>query len=423
MKKPAKNKKTAAVDRRVLMPEDLGSITTRDAAAECEPYAGDLRKHDVAAVWAGVETMFRSGLYPAISFSLRRRGRVLLKRAIGYSRGGFASEGIEPELCTPDTPVCLFSASKAVTAMLIHKLAEQGALGLDQPVADYLPAYAARGKGGTTLRHLLAHTAGIPRLPMKKADPKILLDWDQVIDLLCAAAPASPSGHEQSYHALTAGYILGEVAQRATGRGLPQLLREAFARPMGLDCFRYGLAPADRPRAALNYATGPRTWFPASWLARRVLGVGFEEATEISNTPEFMKAVIPAGNLYATADDAGAFYQMLLDKGRWRGKQILQPETIAAAVKPEGPLRWDGSLRVPVRFSAGFVLGERWIGLYGPRCQQAFGHLGFMNILTWADPERDISVSLLSTGKTLSLDSIGAMAPLLAAIGRLPRKK
>ena len=129
-------------------------------------------------------------------------------------------------------------------------------------------------------------------------------------------------------------------------------------------------------------------------------------------------AVIPAGNLYATADETSRFFQMMLNGGLWQGQRLFEEETIAQATRPVGRIGFDRTLLVPVRFTPGFIRGEKPFGLYGEKCHNAYGHLGFINIVCWADPDRDIAVGLLNTGKSLSPDSLPALGKLLWAISR-----
>ena len=402
----------------IAVPRDLASVT-HQGARETRPQDAELKAGSVDKIWRAVEAMYRTGLHPGIQLVVRRRGKVVLDRSIGHASGngpGDDAGGIKAPL-TPDIPVCLFSASKAVTAVLAHKMIEQGKFRLDDRVADYLPEYGVHGKGQTTVRELLAHRAGIPSLPVKEVDPKLLTDWEEVIRLLCGAKASSGAAQQQSYHAVTAGYIVGELVRRVSGRSLPQVLREELAEPLGCRHFTYGLPEAERETSlALSYSTGPRAMFPLNLVAKRALGVEFEALAPLSNTPDFLSAVVPAANIFSTADESSRFYEMLLCGGTFNGRRILKPETVAAAVQPAGKIQIDRTLLVPVRFSPGFILGERPFGLYGGSCAKAYGHLGFINIVCWADPERDISVALLNTGKSTAPTSIPSLGRVLWSV-------
>lgn len=407
-----------ATGRRVAVPDDLDDVVSIDRAAECDPKDVGLDPLRVEAVWEAVEDLYRTGLQPAMTLVVRRHGRIVLKRSIGCISGNVRGDDGPIVKMTPDTPISLFSASKAISALLVHKLVEQGKVRLEDHVADHIPKFAAKGKERVTVRQLLAHRAGIPLLPIQDPDPELLRHWDAIVDMLCAAKPADAKFQKQAYHALTAGFILGELVRRASKRELPELLREWIAAPLGATHLTYGLAPELRAQSPLNVFTGPKVFWPINSFARRILGVSFERATEASNSDAFLSGVVPAGNIYATADEASRVFQMLLDRGKWKGARVFNPEIVSEARRPVGPMQVDGMLRIPIRYSAGFMLGENPFGLYGPKCSQAFGHLGFIAVLCWADPSRDISVAFLNTGKSVSPMGVVKLARVLGAISR-----
>lgn len=409
---------------RVHIRRNLDLITDRNPA-EVAPEPLGLDSAATQAIHAPLLDLYRSGLHPGVQLCIRRRGEILYDRAIGYAAGVADDDPLQGARrpMMRDTPVCLFSASKAVTAILVHKCAEDGLVDLEARITDYIPEYGVNGKQNTLVRHLLAHQAGIPRIPMREPDPSLLWDWDRVVAALCAAQPVHGAGEHQAYHAITAGFILGELVQRVSGLTLNEYLARHFARPMGMQTFQYGLPRERHHEAARNAFTGPQLNAPLRMIARRALGADFERVPGISNSPEFMSAVIPAGNLYATAEEAARFFEMLRAGGRYQGKQLIAPETIARAVEPASRIRIDRSLLLPVRFSMGMVLGENPFGLYGPRCRGAYGHLGFMSIICWADPKRELSAALLNTGKTIAPSSVLRMGQLMRAIGtQIPRE-
>ena len=387
---------------RVIVPDSLNTITTH--GNEVDPHLGGLTQADTGAIWRATQNLYRTGMNPAISLCLRRRGELVLNRSIGYR----TSES--NELITPDTPVCLFSASKAVTAMLVHHLAEQKLIDLHDPVSRYIPEYAQHGKSRTAILHVLNHRAGLPRI-REKVEPEVLFDIERVKHMLFNAEPETPSGLTQAYHAITGGFILGELVERVLGEPLNTTLDRVIRQPMGMRYFRYGLEQ-DIP-VAENVVTGVRLLPPMSLFIKHAVGGTLEQVVDVSNDPRFRDIVAPAGNLYATAEEASRFFQMLLDGGRWGDKQIFHPDTVRTAVRGASrrPL-FDRSLMFPLRFSAGMMRGNPGISLFGPNATKAFGHLGFLTILCWADPQREISASLLTTGKGL----LGTHVPKLFAL-------
>lgn len=406
----------------VSVPKSLSQVTHINSKAETSPYDVNMTRDNVEAIWSSVESFYRTGLQPGLSLVIRKHGEVILDRAIGHARGneptnytGISSEKVP---LTTDTPICLFSASKAITAMLIHKLEEQGKLNINELVSKYIPEFGTNGKENVTISQVLSHRAGVPTIPIKNPDPSLLFRWTTVIDLINAGYARDADSANQAYHAITGGYVLGEIVQRVTGKPVNQFLQETISKPLGAKYLSYGLPEAQHALAAYNYSTGANPVFPVNILAKRALGIEFEKISNISNTPEFFNACIPAGNIYGTADEVSRFYQMMLNGGSWEGRQVFKPETIQKAIQPAGPLTLDGMLMIPMRFSNGFMLGEKLVSLYGTQAAKAYGHLGLINIVTWADPARDISVALLNTGKSLDPRSLPALGKILFSISK-----
>lgn len=404
--------------RLVHVPESLAGVTSIDRTSENG--RGGLPQRAIDSIWSSVEDLYRSGAYPAISFCLRRQGEVVLNRALGHSRGNGPADpkSADKVLAHAGTPICIYSASKAITAILVHKLAEEGSIDLEQRVSYYLPEFAAEGKRETTISQVLAHQGGFPmfELPAEDRDPKRLLDWDSCIELICAAEPSNKHGERLAYHAITGGFILGEIIQRVTGMSLNEYLDTRIRQPMGMHYFTFGLVPEHRANVALNYEAGQPIRFPISMILEKALSAPIAEVIEVSNSDIFLDAVVPAGNLYCTAEELSRFYQMLLNGGQWQGQKILKPATVARAIKPANKLRFDNTLKLPMRYSEGLMLGASPIGVYGPMTAQAYGHLGFMNVLGWADPARDISVGLLVTGKAVLGGHLIALSQLLTTL-------
>ena len=402
--------------RYVRVPQNLHTVTHIDDGAECDPRDVGMSAKGVAAIWNATEQLYRSAVHPAITLVVRRRGQIVIKRAIGAVRGNLIGDDEPLVPLTTDTPICLFSASKVISALLVHKLVDQGRLSLDDYVAAHLPEFAAHGKGAVTVRQLLAHRAGIPAIPMAQPSVELLRDWDNIVALLCAAKPISQRFQRQAYHALTSGFIIGDLVRRVSGRELPELMQEWIAAPLGCTHLTYGVAPALRAQVPDNIGTGRKPFWPITKFIENIVGVPFEQAVAASNTDIFLSSVVPAGNIYASADDVSRVFQMLLNGGEFNGVRVFKSETVADAIRPFGNIQFDGTMLMPIRFSAGFMLGESPVGLFGPMTRSAFGHLGFISVLGWADPKRDISVALLNNGKTFSPIGMARWAQLINSI-------
>ena len=383
----------------INVPKNLSSVSTLNLSEEVEPELAGMTRAGIDALWSGVEAYYKTGVHPGIALCIRRKGKIILKRAIGHVDCGPGDDSQDTPLLSPDTPICQFSASKAVTAMLVHALVENGQIHLKDPVSHYIPEFGANGKENITIEHVLSHRSGFPSVP-NDIETKVLFDFNEVVRLICESEPKSLPGHTVAYHAITGGFILGELIKRVTGMNIREFLRKTIKYPLGFKYFNYGADGHDIKDIAVNYSTGLPVVFPFSTLFRYSLGRPWNEIVEISNQPQFLEAIIPAGNLIATADEMSQFFQLLLNGGSINGTRIFEPLTVKRALLEAAQIRLDKTMvLLPMRYSAGMMLGSNPVSLFGPFTPQAYGHWGFFNSFSWADPEREIAVSLLNTGK------------------------
>lgn len=306
-----------------------------------------------------------------------------------------------------DTLQVVFSATKSATAACAHLLAQRGQLDLDAPVARYWPEFAAAGKDRIPVRWLLSHQAGLPVLdePVPLADA---LAWHPVVDALAAQAPVWEPGARHGYHAMTYGFLVGEVVRRACGRTLGRFFAEEIAAPLGLD-FWIGLPVAEQPRvgrlvgqpANPDDGDGPAAptidldalpesvremvavFTDPNSLAVRSLTV----TTELldSNDPAVWAAELPAVNGICTARSLARFYAGLI--GEVDGVRLLDPETLAVATAEQAS-GVDEVLRIPTRPALGFGRPEREVPWWSPT---SFGHPGHGGCLGYADPETGVA--------------------------------
>jgi CubicO group peptidase (beta-lactamase class C family) len=267
-----------------------------------------------------------------------------------------------------------------------------------------------------TIEHVLTHRAGVPNMPPEQMRLENLAHPERIVRLLCAARPTWTPGRRLAYHAITGGFILGEIVRRVTGRDIRTVLEQEILRPLGFRWMRYGVKARDVGRVARAAFTGPGLLPPVAALSRRALGVDFAAVPELANDPRYLQAIVPAGNVVANANELSRFYQLLLDEGELDGVRIFEPRTIHRATSEQSYLELDLTLGVPTRYSMGFMLGG--FGFYGPDTAHAFGHLGFINIVGWADPERDLAVALTNSGKPLFFPEIYFLLAIMRQIGR-----
>ena len=384
--------------RGIDIPSDFGSITSIDYENEVPPGESGLSEEETAAIWDATQEFYRKGMHPLISICLQRGGKTVLNRSIGYHSGDDASD--DAVVADFNIPVCMFSASKVISAVLLHLLAEQNKIHLLDPVCHYIPAFAAGGKANINIYQLLAHRAGVPGLGEDVA-PELLYNREEALARICAAETSDKKGRNPAYHAITGGFIIDELIRVTTGLTIQQYLDRYIRKPMGMKYFRYGLTARDFKKAAVHRSTGLPVTGRFGTAISNVLGLEYEKIVEFSNSADFGGAVLPSANLYCTAEESTRFFQMLLDNGRYKGKQILAPLTVYRAVQEAGKAQMDGSLILPLRYSPGFMMGGGFLSLYGRDCNFAYGHLGLSNIICWADPERDIAVSILNSGKPI----------------------
>ena len=405
---------------RTYPPEE---VTTR-SPEEASPRSVGLEPGDVEDIWRAVVRYYRVGIQPSIAMCMRRRGMVVLDRAIGHARGNGPEDPADAPkiLATPATLFNFFSGSKAVTAMLVHLLDERGALRLDDPVAEYIPAFSRHGKEGITIRHVLNHRAGIPSLPPGTMHLDLLADPDEIIRILCDEKPSSAPGRDLAYHAITGGFLLAEICLRTTGRDIRRFLEEEIRQPLGFEHVSYGVRREDLSRLARESFTGLPPVFPFSLLVKRALGLSLEEVVAFANDDRFLTGIIPSANIIGNANEICRFFELLLRGGTLDRTRIFDRRTVVRAVIEQSYHEIDKIIMLPVRYGVGFMLGSETLSFYGPNTPRAFGHIGFTNVIAWADPERDISVAIMNNGKPLVTPEVLLWLNIMRVIaGRVPR--
>ncbi|WP_163509394.1 serine hydrolase domain-containing protein [Fodinicola acaciae] len=309
-----------------------------------------------------------------------------------------------------DSLTVLMSATKGLTATLAHLLAERGQLRIDAPVSTYWPEFSP----DVTVAQLLSHTAGFFSFDIGTQQ---LTDWDQCVAALASMTPLWQPGTAYRYHAITYGFLVGEVIRRVSGRSVGRLFAEEIGGPLGLDLW-IGL-PADKEsRVRPVSAQNPPVSSEQMAEILRGLGVDLEHPVTLAllagfrsvsgllpalNTAEFHAAELPAANGIGNARSLARFYAALLSEVD--GIRVLRPEAVEAARKPQTDgLRPPAPLDAmpdpyPLRHGLGFELARPGNPMLGPG---GFGHAGAGGRLAFADPESGFSVGY--TGTSLSWD-------------------
>jgi CubicO group peptidase (beta-lactamase class C family) len=400
--------------RRVRLPRDLAPVL--DVGEEEPARAGGMTKAGVERIWGSAVQLFRTGVYPALQLCVRRNGRVVLDRSLGWARLGPDGDPPDEErvVGTVATPYVIYSASKAMAATVAHLLDERGDLHIADRVAEYIPEYAQNGKAGITIEHVLSHRAGVANLPSEALDLDNVGNRDYLLQIMCAARPRTRPGRLLAYHAVSGGFIIAEIVERVTGKDIRTVMQEEILDPLGFRWGNFGVAAEDLDTVGHSYVTGPPPLPPLSTLMERALGLPADDITRISNDDRFLTGVIPAANVVTTANELSRFYELLRCDGELDGVRVMDGRTIRRAIVERAYREFDLTLGAPMRHSAGFMLGADALSLFGPGTDAAFGHLGFTNVLGWADPERGLAVGLNTSGKPMLHPGL----PLLWALTR-----
>jgi len=294
----------------------------------------------------------------------------------------------------PDTLVNVFSVGKGLIAVCAARLAGQGRLDLDAPVAAYWPEFGAAGKGAITVRQLLSHQAGLPAV-RRRLPPGSMLDWPVMTSALAAQEPWWEPGTGHGYHVNTFGFLAGEVIRRVTGATVGTLLREEVAGPLGADVHIGLPASQDARVAEFSWPGPPATEEEPAGLGSGQLmehnayfNPGGLSGAGVINSREWRAAEVPSANAHGTARGVARVYAALACGGALDGVTIVGTSALAAATTEQvyGP---DLVLHRPTRFGLGFQLTQPERPL-GPG-QTAFGHFGAGGSLGFCDPDSGLA--------------------------------
>jgi CubicO group peptidase (beta-lactamase class C family) len=295
-----------------------------------------------------------------------------------------------------DTLVNVFSTTKGLTAICAHRLADQGKLEFDAPVVRYWPEFAQNGKERITVRQLLNHRAGLPAIRHQLANDAAY-NWQTMTDALAAEQPWWQPGSKHGYHALTYGWLVGEVLRRITGKSVGTYFREEIAAPLAIDC-HIGLNALDDERCGQMIQSPPPPPGQMNIFQYAMDHPDSVTARTFNNPPTALKlsavnarawrgAEIPAANGHTTARALARLYGALGDGGQVNGVRVLSPEAITRCHSEESA-GTDEVLLVPTRFSTGFMLTQAHDPI-GPNAH-AFGHPGAGGSLGFADPDAQL---------------------------------
>ena len=317
-----------------------------------------------------------------------------------------------------DTIVNVFSVTKGVTAICAAKLIEQGHLDLHQKVSHYWPEYGCNGKENTTVIDLLCHRAGMfgfrDQVPLDD-----WTNWGQFTGMLAAQAPFAEPNSIQAYHALTFGWLVGELIRRVDGRTVGVYFKEEIANPLGLD-FAIGLDDSDMARCAqmlmldelpsisqLNVLKYLPDFLLSKSLTniKAAVSMGFNpiafdgramDNPDFANTSEWRRAEIPAANGHGVASSLATLYGILSNGGSRDGNEVLKPETIELlrTVHSNGPDMVLFGLNY--KFGLGHMLNAPITPIGRNRSESMFGHTGIGGAVVFGDVEKKLGFSFFN---------------------------
>ncbi|WP_236794980.1 serine hydrolase domain-containing protein [Amycolatopsis sp. GM8] len=345
-----------------------------------------------------IDTLVGTGVETGVQVAVYQDGALIVDAVAGMA------DPATGRPLTSGTPIFSFSTMKNVSATLAHLLVARGFLDYDSLVTDLWPEFGMRGKDTATLRHVLTHTVGLPAMP-REITPGELPDWSRVCASLAAAEPRWRPGAAMGYHSYTFGFLVGELARRATGRPMRELLREWITAPLGIEGQLYFAAPEEALPGLARLEQQASQW-PAGPDDGAAILAPWENrpSADFGNNGEILRADIPSVGT-ATAHGLAAMYNALLQA------QLVDSARLAdlSALAFEGV---DQVFGTPARMALGFPIGR--IGAPAEENSVAFGWPGGGGSYAYADPARGIAFALTKTRLVPNFDTVLSVTAILA---------
>jgi CubicO group peptidase (beta-lactamase class C family) len=358
-----------------------------------------------ARVQEAIDRLVADGGEVGLQVAVIHRGELVVDAVSGLADAG---RGLA---VTPDTLFFATSTAKGMASAVAHVLVERGELTDDLRVADVWPEFAAHGKGGVTLRHVLMHTAGVPALP-SDTTVEDLCDWDRMCRALADAEPWWEPGTRYGYHVHTFGFLLGETVRRATGRSLTWWLHEAVTGPLGVeDDVHFGVPSALLGRVARQEgAPGvpvPRP-DPGTPAARAIPPATLPTADLANRRDVLTSDIVAMGTM--SARGAARVYAGLLGHA---GVPLVSPDRLTELARPayEGP---DEVMGVSLTWAFGF--NPYRPGGVPARPGSTFGMVGGNGSAAWADIDSGLAVAVMRNRFSSDWNVAGEIDRLVAEL-------
>ena len=365
-------------------PQKYGSGRAQDRFG----YDNRMLKTVQSLIQQGIDDQLHRGAQVCVS----RRGEIIEELAVGEASAGHAM--------TNDGIALWMSSGKPITAAAILQLVEHGEIELDDAVAEFMPTFAAHGKQGITIRHLLTHTAGIRTARFKFPQD----DWDTIIAAICDARPEVDweAGEKGGYHTQTTWFLLGELVRLVDGRTIDQYVREELFLPLGMNDSWMGMPP----EVYKGYEQSGRLFDMPNTAT---VGSGGQPMPAPMTSFDWSTRPRPGGNCMGPIRELVLFYEMLLGQGERGGVRVLKPDTVAQMTHRQRADMHDETFKQTVDWGLGVAMNSAhhapngaWHRIpygYGPHASRdTFGHGGAQSSIAFADPQHQLAVGIVFNG-------------------------
>lgn len=276
-----------------------------------------------------IDDLVESGEERGLQVAIYHRGEQIVDATSGVADHETGSP------VASDTVFYAYSTGKAATATVAHILVEKGYFGYDTPIAELWPEFGAHGKESAIVRHVLTHTVGVPGIP-DDTTPEDLCDWEKMCARIADAEPWWEPGTKTAYHAYPFGYIIGEIARRATGKKISEVLREEVGEPLGVaDELYFGMPESEHHRLArLEDMEGSAEFLASMPDDSPFFKLGPRAVTpnaEFGNRTDILEADIPAGGKMSARAIARMHAAMMGEVG---GVRLISEERLREISAP-----------------------------------------------------------------------------------------
>lgn len=323
----------------------------------------------------------------------------------------FTGKKSETENWNNQTLSVCYSTGKGVLATLAHILVSEGFLDYDTPVAQYWSEFGQNGKQQITLRHILSHQSGLFDIRNLIEQAKEMADWQHMLKVMEQATPRFAVGEDIAYQALTFGWLVGGVLEKATGQPLRWLMQTYLVDPLALDGAYFGVPSGELARVArlipqVKAHVAEQSSKPKHHKKKHKTSFS-DKLIELSgqNPQDFLdamvpkamrdfsffsdqglQAIIPAANGVFTAQSLAKIYAMLANQGVWNDQTLIKPEIFKELSRIQS-IKRDRVMPIPMKWRLGY---HRVITM-GKRAKKGFGHMGYNGSGAWCDPQRGLS--------------------------------